>query len=72
MRLSRELLREFEQGGEGVKAIGYILLCWFLYYVGSMESTSIERYRCGIWALRVIVLLAIIAFGVGVYYLIIE
>ena len=51
-----------------MKAIGFILLSWFLYYIGMMESPAIEGRM--IWALRVILALAIVALGFGVYYLI--
>ena len=51
-----------------MKAIAWILTAWMLYYIAYHEADS----RIHIWVFRVIVLAMLAAFGIGLYYLVME
>ena len=53
-----------------MKAIAFILLSWFLYYVGAKESPAVDRKM--LWVLWIILILSGMALCAAGYFLIVE
>lgn len=54
-----------------MKAIAWILIAWFLYFVGDKECAGVveSRSKWRMWWLRINLLAVVVSFAIGLVYL---